>query len=392
MISVKPDAFKEKRDIYVNLGHEVTEIDLKQGRVRVQQEGGRQNNWETFDRLMLSTGAMPAEAPVEGLTAEGIFRINTLQDGLDVMDFIAREQPQNAVIIGGGNIGLEMAENLLLRKMKVTLIEKEAEVMDILDPEMGALVSQALLDMGVRLYRKEPLQSVDLKKNRVRAIVTNNRIIPADLVILALGVKPNIHLAETAGIELGPSGAVRVDDTMRTTAENVWAGGDCAESFHLVSRRPTNIALGTVANKHGRVAGSNIGGKYAVFPGLVGTVVTKVGSTEVARTGLQEKEIHQTGKQYVTAVINSMTRAEYYPESGPIAVKILAEKDSGRLLGGQIVGKAGAAKRIDVLATALHVGLTLEEIADLDLSYAPPYSPLWDPVALAARVTRKKLS
>ncbi|MCF8127343.1 MAG: FAD-dependent oxidoreductase, partial [Deltaproteobacteria bacterium] len=213
----------------------------------------------------------------------------------------------------------------------------------------------------------------------------------ADLVILGMGARPNTTLAEAAGIELGESGAMAVDDTMRTSAENVWAGGDCVESFHLVSKRPVNIALGTVANKHGRVAGTNMGGGDAAFSGVVGTAITKIGTVEVARTGLQEKEIEQTGKAYVSAVIEGTTRADYYPDAGPVSVKVLGEKGSGRLLGGQIVGEKGAAKRIDILATALHGGLTLEEVAELDLSYAPPFSPLWDPVAIAARVAMKKL-
>ncbi len=372
--------------------HEVTVIDLEQGRVRVQLRDAAHSRWEPFDRLMLSTGAVSTKPPVEGIEAEGIFGVSTLESGLALMDFIDREKPKNAVIIGGGYIGLEMAENLLLRRMKVTMIEREAEVMGTLDPDMGSLVSRAVTGMGITLYRNESLQSFDLEKNRVRRVITDKRDLAADIVVLGLGVRPNVHLAKAAGIELGASGAVKVDETMRTTAENVWAGGDCAESFHLVSRRPVAFALGTVANKHGRVAGANIGGQHAVFPGLVGTAVTRIGSTEVARTGLSEKEINQTKKDYVSAVIDSTTRASYYPGSGPITVKILAEAASGRLLGGQIVGQTGAAKRIDILATALQSGLTIEEIADLDLGYAPPYSPLWDPVAVAAQVALKKLS
>jgi NADPH-dependent 2,4-dienoyl-CoA reductase/sulfur reductase-like enzyme len=257
---------------------------------------------------------------------------------------------------------------------------------------MGALVSKALIDVGIKLYRNESLESFELNKDRVQKVITDKRRLGADLVILGMGVKPNVSLAEEAGVELGQSGAVRVDDTMRTSADNVWAGGDCAESFHLISRRSVNIALGTVANKHGRVAGTNIGGGYAIFPGLVGTAVSKICSFEVARTGLQEKEIRQIGREHIAASIESTTRAGYYPDAGPVTVKILAEKGSGRLLGGQIVGKEGAAKRIDILATALQAGLTLEEITELDLSYAPPFSPLWDPVIIAARVAMKKLS
>lgn len=368
------------------------EIDLKQTRIRLREQDNPDTWWEAYDMLMIATGALPIRPPVEGIAARGIFGINTLQSGLEVMAFIEERGPKNAVVIGGGYIGLEMAENLILRGMHVSLIERAPEVMGTLDPDMGTLVSKALIDIGVKLYRKESLEGFEVSKKHVQSVVTDKRTLPADLVILGMGVKPNVSLAKEAGIKLGLSGAVQVDDTMRTSDDNVWAGGDCAESFHLISRRPVNIALGTVANKHGRVAGTNMSGGYAVFPGLVGTAVSKICSLEVARTGLQEKELQQTGREYVSAVIESTTRASYYPDAGTISVKILAEKGNGRLLGGQIVGKEGAAKRIDILATALHAGMTVEEIADLDLSYAPPYSPLWDPVAIGARIAMKKLA
>ncbi len=381
---------REKQNIDVKLFHEVKQIDLKQSRALVQETKGGKTWWESCDKLMLSTGAVPIKPPVEGIDAGGIFGVSTLQSGLDLKNFMEKHRPKRAVVIGGGYIGLEMAENLVLRGMDVSLIERAPEVMGTLDADMGALVSKALMDVGVKLYRNESLESFEVSEGRVQGVITDKQTLSADLVILGMGVKPNVALAKEAGIELGESGAVRVDNNMRTKVDNVWAGGDCTESFHLVSRRPVNIALGTVANKHGRVAGTNIGGGYATFPGLVGTAVSKICDIEVARTGLQEKEIQQTGKKYVTAVIESTTRAGYYPEAGPISVKILAEKGSGKLLGSQIVGREGAAKRIDILATALHAGFTVEEIADLDLSYAPPYSPLWDPVAIAARIALKK--
>jgi NADPH-dependent 2,4-dienoyl-CoA reductase/sulfur reductase-like enzyme len=250
---------------------------------------------------------------------------------------------------------------------------------------MGTKVSEALMQMGVHLYRSESLEAFETENGYVQQVVTDQRHLPAEIVVLGMGVKPNVSLAQEAGIRVGESGAIAVDETMHTRAEGVWAGGDCAESFHLISRRPVNIALGTVANKHGRVAGTNMGGGYAVFPGLVGTAVSKICEVEVARTGLQEKEIHQTGRVYVSAVAESRTRAGYYPDAGSISVKILAERGNGKLLGAQIVGKEGAAKRIDILATALHAGLTVEEVADLDLSYAPPYSPygILSPLPLA---------
>ncbi len=392
LIERRPRDLQEKYNIEVKLFNEVKEIDLEKGNILVEELKGGKSDREPFDKLMLSTGAIPMRPPVEGIDAKGIFGVNTLQSGLDLKKFITETQPKTAVVVGGGYIGLEMAENLVLLGMDVSLIERAPEVMGTLDPDMGKLVSEALIDMGIKLYRNESLESFEVEKSNVRKVITDNRSLPAELVILGMGVKPDVSLAKGAGIEIGQSGAVQVDHTMKTSADGVWAGGDCAESFHLISRRPVNIALGTVANKHGRVAGTNIGGGYAAFPGLVGTAVSKICSVEVARTGLMEKEIRQTGREYITAIVESTTRVGYYPGAGQISVKMLAEKGNGRLLGAQIVGKEGAAKRIDILATALHAGLTLEEIVDLDLSYAPPYSPLWDPVANAARVALKKLT
>jgi NADPH-dependent 2,4-dienoyl-CoA reductase/sulfur reductase-like enzyme len=295
------------------------------------------------------------------------------------------------VIVGGGYIGLEMAEALTLRGLSVCLIEQAAEVMNTLDSDMGALVSEALEEAGVKLYRQESFKNFDVRDNRVRAVITDRREIPSDIVILGLGVRPNTCLAKQAGIPLGVKDGVKVNDRMQTRVENIWAAGDCVESFHLVSKRPFYVALGTVANKQGRVAGINIGGGDATFPGVVGTAISKICEVGVSRTGLQAKEIEQLGLDYVSTVIKSKTRAGYYPSAEVITVKILAEKSSGRLLGGQIVGKDDAAKRIDILATALHAGFAVQEMIHLDLSYAPPFSPVWDPVLIAVRQAMKKI-
>jgi NADPH-dependent 2,4-dienoyl-CoA reductase/sulfur reductase-like enzyme len=241
------------------------------------------------------------------------------------------------------------------------------------------------------LYLEETLSAFETKEGKVTGVVTDKRTLPADIVVLGLGVRPNTALAAAAGIPLGEHGAIRVNARMETGSPGIWAAGDCAESFHLVSRRPFYVALGTVANRQGRVAGINLGGGYATFPGVMGTAVTKICQLEVARTGLQEIEIAALGLEHVSAVIKSRTRAGYYPGAGEITVKLLAEKGSGRLLGGQIVGLEGSAKRIDTVATALHAGFTVEAMINLDLGYAPPFSPVWDPVVTAARAVAKKL-
>ncbi|MBA3037918.1 MAG: flavoprotein oxidoreductase, partial [Desulfobacterium sp.] len=291
---------KQKDGIDVKVLHEVKEIDLKQGKILICEKDNPKTWWESYDQLMIATGAASIKPAVEGIDAKGIFEVSSLKSGLALKDFIEKRQPKKAVVIGGGYIGLEMAENLMLLGMEVSLIERAPEVMLTLDSDMGALVSKALIEAGVKLYRNESLTGFEASKGYVCRVVTDKRTLEADLVILGMGVKPNILLAKEAGIKIGITGAIEVSNTMHTMAENIWAGGDCAESFHLISKRPVNIALGTVANKHGRVVGINAGGGHAVFSGLVGTAVSKIGKVEIARTGLQEKEIQQTGIEYIT--------------------------------------------------------------------------------------------
>jgi NADPH-dependent 2,4-dienoyl-CoA reductase/sulfur reductase-like enzyme len=369
--------------------HEVQEIDPKNRRVLVKCLQSKKGWWEPYDRLLIATGALPFCPEVPGSDADGIYGIHSLQSGITVRNAVDNERPRTAVVIGGGYIGLEMAEALIMRGLDVSLVDRGVQVMNTLDPDMGSLVSDALVEAGVKLYREETLEAFEVADGRVKAVVTSKRTLPADIVILGLGVRPNTEMAAKAGIALGVRNAIRVNDRMQTAISGIWAAGDCAESFHLVSRKPVHIALGTIANKQGRVAGINLGGGYATFPGVVGTAASKICKWEVARTGLQEHEIEALGLEYVTARIESTTRASYYPNAGPITVKTIAEKNSGLLLGAQIVGIEGAAKRIDIFATALHAGMSVQEMINLDLSYAPPYSNAWDPVLIAVRQADK---
>ena len=371
--------------------HEVTEIDAAGRKVHVRDLKSGRLSWERYDHLLIATGATPLCPDLPGADAVGICGVNTLESGLNIRRRLDQGGMKKGVVVGGGYIGLEMAEALVMNGLEVSLVSRPPQVMETLDEDMGALVSQALRDIGVTLYLEEVLTAFETTSGKVTGIVTDKRTLPADIVILGLGVRPNTALAAAAGIPLGEKGAIRVNERMETGIAGIWAAGDCAESFHLVSRKPFYVALGTVANRHGRVAGINLGGGYATFPGVMGTAVTKICAVEVARTGLQEKDLKKLGIEWVSAIIKSRTKAGYYPGAGEITVKVLAEVGSGRLLGGQIVGMEGSAKRIDTLATALHAGFTVEEMINLDLGYAPPFSPVWDPVVTAAREVAKKL-
>jgi NADPH-dependent 2,4-dienoyl-CoA reductase/sulfur reductase-like enzyme len=386
-----PEVFREKQDIDARVLHEVVEIDLRKRRIQVRPLTGQKAEGVSFDLLMIATGAMPLCPDVQGSDAHGIYGISTLASGLDVYRMIEKEEPKRAVVVGGGYIGLEMAEALIRRGLEVSLVERSREVMGTLDPDMGSLVSKALMDVGVKLYREESLEGFEVTKGRVRGVVTDRQTLAADIVILGMGVRPNTMLAEEAGIPVGVKRAIQVDRRMQTKVEGVWAAGDCVESLHLVSGKPFYIALGTVANKQGRVAGMNIGGEEATFPGVLGTAVSKICDVEVARTGLQESEIKPLGIPYAVGKVESSTRAGYYPGAGRITIKVLGERGTGRFLGGQIVGIEGAAKRIDVMAAALHARMNVQEMAYMDLSYAPPYSPVWDPVLIAARKAAERV-
>jgi NADPH-dependent 2,4-dienoyl-CoA reductase/sulfur reductase-like enzyme len=329
---------------------------------------------------MLGLGARPIRPDLPGIDLPAVHGVQTLDDASKLLYQARTSECRNVVVVGGGYIGLELAEAFVQRGARVSVVEAAPQVMGSLDEDMAAPVESAMRKLGIDVRVGLPVTGF-----AERIVQTEDGPILADLVVLGLGVEPNSALAEDAGLELGVRNAIRVDTRQRTSAAGVWAAGDCVESFHLVSRQPVHIALGTIANKQARVAGINLGGGYATFPGVLGTAVTRVCSTEIGRTGLNEKEARAAGFEYVTAVIDATTTSGYLPEAPSIRVKLLAEKTTGRVLGAQIVGGRGAAKRIDVVATAITAGFDVRQVVDLDLGYAPPMGPLWDPVAVAAR-------
>ena len=388
-----PETFRTKQSIQVHLRHEVLELDLARGVALVNHSESGHQREEGFDDLMLATGAVPIRPPLPGAGAEGVFGVQTLDDGVALRAFVCDHQPRQAVIVGSGYVGLEMAEALCALGVETHLVDIAPQPMTRLDPDMGALVAEALRDFGTVLHLGQEVAGFETGAGgEVSAVVTSEGTIPAQVVVLGLGVRPNVALAEAAGVALGPSGAIAVDRRMRTSHAGVWAAGDCAEKRHRVSGASVAVALGTHANKEGRVAGINLGGGYATFPGVIGTAAVKVGPLEVARTGLGEAEAADAGFITDAVTSDSTTRAGYYPGAEPVTVKLVVERGTGRVLGAQIVGRDGAAKRIDALAVAVWNEMTVDDLLGADLSYAPPYSPVWDPVVAAARRASDRLS
>ena len=390
LVARYPEEFRQRQSIDVRMRSEVVGIDLDAREVVVRDLGSDEPARERrhgFDQLMYALGSVPTRPRVPGIDAPGVFGVQTLDDGVAVRAALDRPGTRSVVVVGGGYIGLEMAEAAKSRGFDVTVVDLHATPISTFDDDIGEFVADAVRGMDIGLHLSDGATEIRTGDDgRVRAVVTQSGAeLPADVVVLGLGVRPNVALAQDAGIPLGVSGGVVVDQRMRTAVDGVWAAGDCVESRHRLTGDRVVVALGTHANKQGRVAGINIGGGYETFPGVIGTAVTKVCTLEVARTGLSEKEATTAGFRFVTAHVDSTTRAGYFPGSRPIRVKMTAEKRSGRLIGAQIVGEEGAAKRIDVLAACIWNRMPVQEVLNLDLSYAPPFAPVWDPVLIAAR-------
>ena len=381
------------RDIGLRLRTEVTEIDVAGGRVRARDVDSGAESWTSYDKLVIATGARPVRPDLPGIDAPGVHGVQTLDDGQALLDTLSRTRGRRAVVVGAGYIGVEMAEAMIKRGYEVTVVNRGRQPMATLDPDMGELVGRAMEGMGITMVNDAEVTGLLTGDDgTVRAVTTEDAEFPADVVVLGMGVRPETGLARAAGLPLGEHGGLLTDRSLRVRGqENIWAGGDCVEVLDLVSGQERHIPLGTHANKHGQIIGANAGGDYATFPGVVGTAVSKVCDLEIARTGLREKDALRVGLRFEAVTIESTSRAGYYPGASPMTVKMLAERRTGRLLGVQIVGREGAGKRVDTAAVALTAGMTVEQITALDLGYAPPFSPTWDPVQVAARKATSKL-
>lgn len=372
--------------ITVRTQHRVTELDLEERTVRVHDRVRDRHETLGYDRLILATGARPLIPQMPGIEADGVVSLRSIAE-LDRFDSaLQRLRPGSAVIVGGGYVGLEVAEALRRRGLAVTLLERMERLLPRFDPELSARLQRVLRDAGVELRLGEHLAGLAAEGGRVRAVWTESGLrLPADLVVLALGIRPNVSLATAAGIRLGASGAIAVNPAQETSAAGVYAAGDCAESHHRIAGVPVWNPLGDIANLQGRVAGENAAGGHAEFPGVLGTAIFKAFDCKVGVTGLAEGAARVAGYRPITAVIETRDKARYYPGGRPVWLKLIAAAGDGRLLGAECFGSGAVDKLTDIIATALLGGLSCRDLEHADFAYAPPFSPVLSPVILAAQ-------
>lgn len=367
-------------------------LEIRKGRKAVLVEDLRSGRTaeERYDALLLATGAIPTPPDIRGLDGTNLFLLHTLAHGREIVRFLAEERPRRAVVWGSGYIGVEMAENLARRGLEVTLLNRSERVLRGLVPSARERVISSLVEGGVRLHLGSHVVEVRRAGDRILALDTDRGELHADLFLVATGIRPNTAFLLGSPVPLAENGAIRVDETCATGVHAIWAAGDCCAVRHLVTGKPAWVPLGTTANKMGRVAGANIAGGRERFPGIVGTAITRAFALEVGVTGLGPTEAKAAGFDPVEAHIEAGSRAGYYPGGGPVTVHLTADR-RGRLLGGQVAGPEGTKGRIDTLATALTAEMKVEEFASLDLAYAPPFAPVWDPLLLAASALKSRL-
>ncbi len=393
LIARSPDEHRAN-GIDVRLDHEVVALDPAATAVTVRHDGAESTL--TYDQLVIATGAVPVTPPIPGADARNVHHVHTIPGTRALVDRLADldQPPQNVVIVGAGFIGIEMAEAVGDHDIAVTIVEQAPYPMASLDPDLGAVIAERMAAEGIRSAFGQRVELIETDASgAATAVRTDTETFPADLVVLALGVRPNTGFAVDAGLAVGDSKGLLTDRSQRVLDQpNIWAAGDCVETYHRLLRRPVHMPLGTHANKQGRIVGLNVGGGYATFPGIIGTAITKVGTIHIARTGLNTAQAASAGFDVASVTVRTSVIAGYMPDAGAMRTKVIVESGTGRLLGGQIVGnQVGAAKRIDTLAMAIWTGQTAEELTNTDLAYAPPSSPVWDPVQVAARAALSKV-
>ncbi|NLP50171.1 CoA-disulfide reductase [Bacillus sp. RO1] len=378
----------EERDVQVHIHHEVTKVDSQNKRVHVKNLESGEETYVHYDKLLISTGAKPIVPPFIPKEASNVHTLKTLNDGIEMRKFYQDESIKKVGIIGGGYIGMELVETMVELGKEVFVIELQNQILPNYDEEMAKIISESLQDrVGIRTG--EEVKELKKSEGKVTSIVTDKNSYEVDAVIVNIGIKPNTDFIKELGLDMLENGAIIVNSHQETSIKSIYAAGDCATSNHLLLNKPVNIALGTTANKHGRVAADNLAGIPSTFDGILGTNVVKILEWTAAMTGITEKQAKQENLDVEIIVIKTNNHASYYPGAENIHIKLVYEKESLKLLGAQLIGKdESIAKRLDVYATAITCGLTTKQIGMLDLCYAPPYATVWDAVQVAANAAK----
>lgn len=385
-----PVFFRNVMNVHVMNQTFACEVDAAGKRVRVKDTLSGHEQWLPYDKLLLATGASAFIPGTLRTTLKQVFTLHGMRDAEGIRSALADAMARDVVIVGGGLIGIEMTEALVRKGARVTIVERLPHILPILDPDMAILVERHLESHGVRISTSTTAQRLD-GETAVRAVVTDRGTFPADLVILACGIRPNVELAKSAGIDLGPTGAMRVDEYMRTSQADIYAAGDCVETTHRLTGRPCYIPLGSTASKQGRVAAVNLCGGNDRFPGVLGSSICRIFDYTVARTGFGESEARLAGYDAVTVLVPGLDRAHYLPGAGMLMLKLVVDRGTRKLLGAQSVGPGAGDKRVDAAAVAIVAGRTVDELANEDLCYGPSYSTAMDNLLTAANVARNKL-
>ncbi|MCF2619879.1 FAD-dependent oxidoreductase [Oscillibacter valericigenes] len=378
-----PESFWDRFRIDVRVRQEVTAINPAEKTVTVRTLDSGKIYTETYDKLLLAPGAKPTVPALSGVDSERVFTLRTVEDTLRIRRFIEEEKPKTAVLAGGGFIGLEMAENLAEMGIAVTIVQRPKQLLAPLDADMASFIHAEMRAHGVTLRLGETVEGFRQEGSEMVTLLAGNEPLRSDMVLLAIGVTPDTHLAKEAGLDLGIRGSIVVNERMETSVPDIYAVGDAVEVSHFVTGQKALISLAGPANKQGRIAADNVCGGNSRFTGSQGSSVLKVFDLTAASTGINEKNAKAAGIAYEKVVLFPASHAAYYPGAQSLTMKVLYEKETLRLLGAQIVGREGADKRIDVLATAIRAGMTALELTELDLAYAPPYSSAKDPVNMA---------
>lgn len=387
-----PESFYERFRVQMKVHHEVTAIDRAAKTVTVRNLETGEVFAEAYDKLLLSPGAKPTQPALPGVGLERLFTLRTVEDTLRIHRFVEEQHPRSVVLAGGGFIGLELAENLREKGLDVTIVQRPTQLMNPFDADMAALIHREVRAHGVRLALGHTVEGFAEANGGVQVLLKDEAPLQADMVILAIGVTPDSRLAADAGLELGLKGSIVVNDRMQTSDPDIYAVGDAVQVTHFVSGQPALIALAGPANKQGRIAADNIAGGDSRYKGSQGSSVLKIFSLTAAATGLNETAARRAGLDADAVVLSPMNHAGYYPGGQVMTMKVVYERGTGRLLGGQILGGDGVDKRIDVLATALRAGMTAADLTELDLAYAPPYSSAKDPVNMAGYMIENLLT